>query len=131
MCVLKGMIFFKKSYRCKCNIIEILLRIISKSPTALMTETEKDDVMKKRKSRIDNPKVAILANMHAPGNIRNFELTLKAEDKLDSILKSFQTSDSKPESVEHLISILKDVIKSESVCSGQNYSSNEMEINFT
>ena len=119
------MIFFKKpikiSFRCKCNIIEILLRIISKSPTALMTETEKDDVMKKRKSRIDNPKVAILANMHAPGNIRNFELTLKAEDKLDSILKSFQTSDSKPESVEHLISILKDVIKSESVCSGQNY----------
>ena len=116
--------------------------------------------------RIDNPKVAILSNMNAPGNIRNFELTLKAEDKLDSILKSFQvfwnnssnhifflileisdskfkkklpkkakilfdliwrvflkyptfifqTSDSKPESVEHLISILKDVIKSESVC---------------
>ena len=97
-----------------------------------MTETEKDDVMKKRKSRIDNPKVAILSNMHAPGNIRNFELTLKAEDKLDSILKSFQTSDSKPESVEHLISILKDVIKSESVCSGQKTTrQNEMKINFT
>ena len=104
--------------RCKCNIIDILLRIISKSPTPLMTETEKDDVLKKRQTRIDNPNSKV-STLNIPdqiiGNIRNFELTLKAESTLDSVLNTFQNTDpSKPESVENLLGILPHVIKCES-----------------
>ena len=64
--------------RCKCNIIEILLKIVAKSPTPLMTDTEKDDVLKKRQSRIEEVKVSI-NNIpdNIIGNIRNFGLTLK------------------------------------------------------
>ena len=64
--------------RCKCNIIEILLKIVAKSPTPLMTDTEKDDVLKKRQSRIEDVKVSI-NNIpdNIIGNIRNFGLTLK------------------------------------------------------
>ena len=38
--------------RCKCNIIEILLRIIRKCPTQLLTDTENDDVLKKREKQV-------------------------------------------------------------------------------
>lgn len=103
--------------RCKCNIIDILLRIVAtKSPTQLMTDTEKDDVLKKRQSRIDNAKVPI-DNIPDSiiGNIRNFELTFKAEMTLDDVLSSFEGMDNtKPESVESLLSILQHVIKCES-----------------
>ena len=66
--------------RCKCNIIEILLKIVAKSPTPLMTDTEKDDVLKKRQSRIEEVKVSI-NNIpdNIIGNIRNFGLTLKVQ----------------------------------------------------
>ena len=98
------------------NIIEILLRIISKSPTPLMTDTEKDDMLKKRQSRIDNPKV-LTSNVPdwIIGNQRNIELTLKAESTLDSVLNTLQNTDpSKPDSVENLLGILPSLIKCES-----------------
>ena len=65
-------------YQYKCNIIEILLKIVAKSPTPLMTDTEKDDVLKKRQFRIEEVKVSI-NNIpdNIIGNIRNFGLTLK------------------------------------------------------
>ena len=81
-----------------------------------MTETEKDDVLKKRQSRIDNTKVTI-NNVpdHIIGNIRNFELTFKAEKTLDNVLNSFEHTDhTKPDSVETLLGILQHVIKCES-----------------
>ena len=34
--------------RCSCNIVEILLKVVAKSPTPLLTDTERDDVMKRR-----------------------------------------------------------------------------------
>lgn len=103
--------------RCKCNIIDILLRIVAtKSPTPLMTDTEKDDVLKKRQSRIDKVQCT---SRNIPdaivGNIRNFELTFKAEMTLDDVLNTFEGKDnSKPDSVENLLGILQHVIKCES-----------------
>ena len=38
--------------RCKCNIIDILLRVIRKCPTPLLTDTENDDVLKKREKQV-------------------------------------------------------------------------------
>ncbi len=103
--------------RCKCNIIDILLRIVAaKSPTPLMTDTEKDDVLKKRQIRIDASKASLGSIPdNIVGNIRNFELTFKAEMTLDNVLNSFEGMDnSKPDSVESLLSILQHVIKCES-----------------
>jgi hypothetical protein len=38
--------------RCKCNVIEILLRVVRKCSTPLLTDTEIDDVLKKREKQI-------------------------------------------------------------------------------
>lgn len=101
--------------RCKCNIIDILLRVVGKCGTPLMTDTEKDDVLKRRQSRIAEAKVSTQNIPEAiVGNVRNFELTLKAESTLDNVLKTFDTDFTKPESVENLLGVLRHVIKCES-----------------
>ena len=74
-----------------------------------MTDTEKDDVLKKRESRIQKNPVSI-NNVpdHIIGNIRNFELTFKAEATLDNVLNSFENTDhTKPDSVETLLGMFK------------------------
>ena len=103
--------------RCKCNIIDVLLRIVSKSSIPLMTDTEKEDVLKKRQKKISvnaqiNP--TLIADSII-GNIRNFELTYKAEGTLDNVLSTFEHADhSKPDSLESLIGVLINVFKCES-----------------
>ena len=82
--------------RCKCNIIKILLEILSKSPTQMMTDTERDDVLKKRQSRIDDFKVSINnITENIIGNIRNFGLTFKVRIKIKDFIHalSFISSD--------------------------------------
>ena len=103
--------------RCKCNIIDVLLRIVSKSSIPLMTDTEKEDVLKKRQKRIQaNAQInSSLIPDSIIGNIRNFELTYKAEGTLDNVLSTFEHADhSKPDSLESLIGVLINVFKCES-----------------
>ena len=39
--------------KCRCNIIELLLKVVKKCNPALMTETEADDVLKKRQGWLE------------------------------------------------------------------------------
>ncbi len=99
--------------RCQCNIVKILLEIIGKSSTPLMTDTERDDVLKKRQNKIKESKIPLhLIPDDIVGNTRNFELTLRAEEKLESVLKSFENSD-KPDSAEHLLGLFQNILKSD------------------
>lgn len=66
--------------RCKCNIVEILLRVVQSTNAQLITETEADDVVKKRQSKAKTKLSPTLAE-ELLGNTRNFELTLVAEQK--------------------------------------------------
>ena len=38
--------------RCRCNIVENLLRVMRKCSTPLLTDTEHDDILKKREKQI-------------------------------------------------------------------------------
>ena len=101
-------------YRCKCNIIDILLRVVTKSSTPLLTDTEKDDVMKRRiqarssENRI-NPE---LLGEEIVGPSRDFELSLKAEPILDQVMTSISSDLSKADAMETNLDILCRVIKS-------------------
>jgi hypothetical protein len=45
------------------------------------------------------------------GNIRQFDLTLKAENTLDSVLKTLEVDCYKPEAMENLLGVLSHVIQ--------------------
>jgi hypothetical protein len=45
------------------------------------------------------------------GNIRHFDLTLKAENTLDSVLKTLDVDCYKPEAMENLLGVLSHVIQ--------------------
>ena len=38
--------------RCKCHIVEVLLKVVRKSSTPLLTDTENDDILKKREKQM-------------------------------------------------------------------------------
>ena len=44
------------------------------------------------------------------GKLRHFDLTLKAEQTLDAVLKTLDSDCSKPESMENLLGVLSHVI---------------------
>ena len=45
------------------------------------------------------------------GNIRHFDLTLKAENTLDSVLKTLEADCCKPEAMESLLGVLSRIVQ--------------------
>ena len=45
------------------------------------------------------------------GNVRHFDLTLKAENTLDGVLKTLDVDCCKPESMENLLGVLSHIIQ--------------------
>jgi hypothetical protein len=45
------------------------------------------------------------------GNVRHFDLTLKAEQTLDGVLKTLEVDCCKPESMENLLGVLSHIIQ--------------------
>jgi hypothetical protein len=98
--------------RCKCNVVEILLRVVKKCPTQLLTDTENDDVLKKREKQISESRMMTSASVEEiVGNVRHFDLTLKAEQTLDSVLKTLEVDCCKPDSMENLLGVLSHIIQ--------------------
>ncbi len=98
--------------RCKCNVVEILLRVVKKCPTQLLTDTEHDDVLKKREKQISESRMMTSASVEEiVGNVRHFDLTLKAEQTLDSVLKTLEVDCCKPDSMENLLGVLSHIIQ--------------------
>ncbi|XP_040568441.1 mediator of RNA polymerase II transcription subunit 24 [Lepeophtheirus salmonis] len=97
--------------RCKCSIIDVLLRVVAKSSTPLMTETEIEDVRKKRPLTMNEPTSIQLQEMV---NARNFEMMSKAEVTIDNILQTLDSDCTKPDSLENLLGVLCHIIKGES-----------------
>lgn len=99
--------------RGKCNIIDNLIKIIRKCPVPLMTDTEKDDVLKKREKQKSESKLTSSLE-EIVGSVRNFDMTLKAENTLDLVLQAFDVDFFKTESVETLLGVLYRIIREES-----------------
>ena len=92
--------------KCQCNIIELVLKVVKKCSPALITETEADDVLKKRQSKILQSGRLQIGNISeeilgAPP--RNIELTLKAEATTYSILKTLDMDITRPENMETIL----------------------------
>ena len=102
-------------YRCKCNIIELLLVVVGKSTHPLLTDTERDDVMKRRvqarssETRISNPE---LLGIEVVGPSRDFECSLKAASILDGLMSSISVDLSKAECMEKNLDTLCNIINS-------------------
>jgi hypothetical protein len=77
-----------------------------------LTDTEHDDVLKKREKQISESRMMTSASVEEiVGNVRHFDLTLKAEQTLDSVLKTLEVDCCKPDSMENLLGVLSHIIQ--------------------
>ena len=99
--------------RCRCSIIDLMLKVVAKTNPPLMTETEMEDVRKKRPpTRIGEGSINLQEDVSCPA--RNLETIVKAESTISNILATLEADYSKPDSMEALLSVLCSIIRGES-----------------
>ena len=103
---------------CKANILQLLVQVVCKCSVPLLTETEREDILKRRQNAINNRKIKPENFLDEyVGDKRNFDNCLKAESKdiLGNMLVTVEAVDlSKPESIENILDILCNIIDGES-----------------
>ena len=80
----------------KCNVLHILLMVVGKCPVPLLTDTEREDILKRRTTAIANARIkADTFSEEFVGPRRNFDNVLKAESKdiLSNMLKAVDQLD--------------------------------------
>ena len=128
--------------KCSCNVVENLLVVCGgggsnarPATPALLTETESDDVLKKRLKMTSEAAVPPAAAIEllsedilggggegSGGIVRMMDVTVKASDKMSSILKTLEEGGGgaadvfggKPEAIESLLGVLSQIVNGES-----------------
>jgi hypothetical protein len=91
--------------RFQCNVVEILLRLVNRSQPALMTETELDDVLKKRQGCKTSAAVETTGLPEdLVGRTCSFDRLSQAAGKLAVVLEHLETADcSKTDNIEKVL----------------------------
>jgi len=99
----------------KCNILQLLLQVVGKCSVPLLTDTEREDILKRRSTAKSNSRIKT-DNFPEEfvGTRRNFDYVLKAESKdiLGTLIKAMDAVDlaRNPESIESVLDNLIHIV---------------------